>query len=157
MALKFSSRSSSIVVSVALLALPPAASADTCFTVFGSTHVQFKETITAAGYHSLTGVIFGGLAPCAGLTHWPVVGAAYTESGSIVVAYRAMTVDASGCGAVDNIANLNPTTLSGPLQLHNDRNNFSNTSTLTKSACAAPPPSGGTPPAHGAGKDSSGN
>ena len=56
-----------------------------------------------------------------------------------MLGYRAMTVDAAGCGAVDEIAALNPSTLSGPFQLHNDRNNFSNTSTLTPAPCAAVP------------------
>lgn len=158
MAFKLSSRWSSVVVSAALLALPPAASADTCFTAFGGgVHIQFKESIVTPGYHPLMGVIFGGLVFCAGLTHWPVVGSAYTESGSIVVAYRAMTVDAASCGATDNIANLDPATLTGPLEMHNDRRKFSNTSTLTKSDCATPPPASATPPAHAAGRDPNGN
>jgi hypothetical protein len=50
-----------------------------------------------------------------------------------------MTVDAAGCGAVDEIAALSPTTLSGPFQLHNDRNNFSNTNTLTPAPCVPVP------------------
>jgi len=48
-------------------------------------------------------------------------------------------VDAPGCGAVDLIVSLNRLTLSGQLQLHNDRNNFSNTSTLTPAPCVAVP------------------
>jgi hypothetical protein len=63
-------------------------------------------------------------------------------------------VDAAGCGAVDEIAALSPTTLSGPFELHNDRNNFSNTNTLMPAPCVPVPllasqaaPDGQTDPA----------
>jgi hypothetical protein len=36
-------------------------------------------------------------------------------------------------------AALNPTTLSGPFELHNDRNNFSNTNTLMPAPCVPVP------------------
>jgi hypothetical protein len=86
------------------------ASAQACFTAFGgSVHYQFSLTTAVA------------------------------NAKVVVLGYRAMTVDAAGCGAVDEIAPLSPSTLAGPLQLHNDRNNFSNTSTLTPAPCVAVP------------------
>jgi hypothetical protein len=119
------------------------ASAQSCFTAFGgSVHYQFTlspATLKAPGIRNLAGVVFGALAACAGQTHWPVVGTAVSNAKVVVLGYRAMTVDAAGCGAVDEIAALNPSTLSGPFQLHNDRSNFSNTSTLTPAPCAAVP------------------
>ena len=111
--------------------------AQACFTAFGgSVHYQFSLTpaaLRAPGIRNVAGVVFGGLAPCAGQTHWPLVGTAVANAKVVVLGYRAMTVDAAGCGAVDEIAALSPSTLAGPLQLHNDRNNFSNTRTAAAS------------------------
>jgi hypothetical protein len=136
-------RTLAIVAGLALFATTSLANAETCFTIFGgAVNVQFKQSFTKQGYHPATGVIFGSLTGCAGLTHWPVMGAAYTEKNSIVLAFRAETVDAATCGAGDWIANLDPVTLTGPIQLHNDRTNFSNTDTLTSSECVAVPPAG---------------
>jgi hypothetical protein len=94
------------------------------------------------GYHALVGVTFNGLSACAGLTHWGVIGAAYTESGSIVLGYRVESADAAGCGAPDFTATLDPVTLTGPYQLHNDRTNFSGSGTLTEASCISVPPAG---------------
>jgi hypothetical protein len=133
----------SSISGVAMLAAGPLASAQTCFTAFGgSVHYQFAispASMKQPGTKNVAGVVFGALAPCAGLTHWPVVGTVTSNEKIVVLGYRAMTVDASGCGAVDQIASLNPGNLNGPLQLHNDRNNFSNTSTLTAGPCVAVP------------------
>jgi hypothetical protein len=119
------------------------ASAQACFTSFGGTvHYQFSLTpaqLRAPGIHSTPGVVFGALAACAGQTHWPLVGTAVANNRVVVLGFRAMTMDAAGCGAVDEIAALNPTTLTGPFQLHNDRNNVSNTNTLTAAACVPVP------------------
>ena len=119
------------------------ASAQACFTAFGgSTHFQFSlsaAALKAPGIRNVSGVVFGALAPCAGQTHWPVVGTVVANNRVVVLGYRAMTVDAAGCGAVDEIAVLNPNNLTGPLQLHNDRTNFSNTNTLTPAPCVAVP------------------
>src|SRR5215471_13364918 len=132
------------ITSFALIATTSAASADTCFTLFGgATNLQFKGAIRNLGYHPLVGVTFNGLSPCAGLSHWAVSGAAYSEAGSIVLGYRVESADAANCGAVDFTATLDPATLSGPFQLHNDRTNFSNSGTLTKAGCVAVPPADG--------------
>ena len=56
----------------------------------------------------------------------------------MILSFRAMTADAPNCGAVDYIVNLNAAGTSGPLQLHNDRANFSNTSTLAQAPCTSP-------------------
>ena len=104
------------------------------------------------------GVVFGALAACAGQTHWPLVGTAVANNKVVVLGFRAMTVDAAGCGAVDEIAALSPTTLSGPFQLHNDRNNFSNTNTLTPAPCVPVPSlAAQAAPAVAGQKDTAGN
>jgi hypothetical protein len=145
-----------------ILAGATPALAQACFTAFGgSIHYQFTLTpaqLKAPGIRSTPGVVFGALAACAGQTHWPLVGTAVANNRVVVLGFRAMTVDAAGCGAVDEIAALNPTTLSGPFQLHNDRNNFSNTSTLTPAPCVAVPllAAQAAPPATGQ-KDPAGN
>ena len=131
------------ITSFALITSTCAASADTCFTLAGGgTNLQFKGSLRKLGYHALTGVTFNGLAACAGLTHWAVTGAAYTESGSIVLGYRVGSADSASCGAPDFTAVLDPATLSGPYQIHNDRTNFSGSGTLTKASCVSVPPAG---------------
>lgn len=118
--------------------------AEKCFTAFGGTvHYQFATiatTLKATGTRTFGGRTFGDLASCAGLNQWPVTATVtkVPESTQIILAFRAMTVDAGSCGAVDYIVNLNSTNLSGPLELHNDRTNFSNTSTLVPAACIKP-------------------
>jgi hypothetical protein len=130
-------------MTAAALANTAVASAQTCFTAFGgSIHYQFTASVPAfkaPGTRSLAGVTFGALASCAGLTHWPLVATEVSDRQKIVLGFRAMTVAASGCGAVDYIASVSQSALNGPLQLHNDRNNFSNTSTLTPASCAVVP------------------
>jgi len=144
---------------LSLAVTPLSEAAEVCFTTFGGgTHVQFKTTATrlkAAGEKALVGRIFGGLAPCAGLNQWPLTGVAIASGNQIILGFRASTVDAAGCGAVDYIVNLDATSLSGPLQLHNDRNNGSNTSTLNPAACANP--FGEGEPSSLAGEDPNGN
>jgi hypothetical protein len=149
------------VIAVAL-AGADTASAQTCFTAFGgSIHFQFSPSVAAfkaPGIRSVAGVTFGALAPCAGLTHWPLVGTNVSDREKIVLGFRAMTVDAADCGAVDVIASLRRSNLTGPLQLHNDRNNFSNTNTLTPAPCVAVPAFAASAAPVGAGqKDQTGN
>jgi len=123
----------------------------------GSVHLQLETTaaaLKAPGTLSIGGRIFGALSPCAGLNQWPVIATKVTKGTQVILAYRAMTVDAAACGAVDEIANLAAATLSGPLQLHNDRNNFSNTTTLVAAPCANPLAKAAAAPA---GKDTQGN
>jgi len=139
---------------------PLSQAAEVCFTTFGgATHVQLKGTanrLKAAGAKNVSGRIFGStLAPCAGLNQWPVVGTAVTAGNQVILAFRAMTVDAAACGAVDEIVTLDATTLSGPLQLHNDRNDFSNTTTMVSAPCSNPLTEG--EPTSLAGEDSNGN
>jgi hypothetical protein len=124
------------VVSV-LCANGSAFAAPQCFSVFGGTvTAEFNTPLTGNGL--VNGRMFGALASCAGLTAWPLVGSSYkSATHATVVAFRVFTVDAS-FGAVDWIASL--TSLSGPAQLHNDRNNFSNSTTMTVTACPVPLP-----------------
>lgn len=119
------------------------ARAEVCFTGFnGGVHYQLQTTVNqlkTPGTKLISGRIFGSLSPCAGLNEWPlIVSSIKKNNSSLILAFRSMTVDTTGCGAVDNIVNLNPSTLSGPLQLHNDRNNFSNTTTLVSAPCIEP-------------------
>ena len=131
------------IATATMLAVASAASAQTCFTAFGgSVHYQFTASVAnfkQRGIRNVAGVVFGALSPCAGLTHWPLVGTEDSNGREVVLGFRAITVDAAGCGAVDEIASLNPSTLDGPLQLHNDRNNFSNTNALTLASCVTAP------------------
>ncbi len=147
-----------------MLAASSATAAGTCFTAFGgSVHYQFAEpanSFKTPGIINVSGVTFGALSSCAGLTHWPLVGTAVSNGKTTVLAFRAMTVAATGCGAVDEIVSLNSTTLSGALQLHNDRNNFSNTTTLVQAACVSVPlltAESVTPEAQGKRPDQTGN
>ncbi len=117
--------------------------ASTCFTAFsGSTHFQFvgqPTTFTTAGVRPVVGVVFGQLGNCAGLSHWPLIGAVTVNATSAVLGFRAMTADAASCGGTDITVNLNPATLSGPMQSFNERASFGNTTTLVPAACIAAP------------------
>ena len=117
--------------------------ASTCFTGFGgAVHFQFlgqPTTFTAAGVRPVVGVVFGQLARCAGLSHWPLMGAVNVDAAGAVLSFRAMTADAASCGGTDITANLNPATLGGPMQSFNERANFGNSSTLVSAACIAAP------------------
>jgi hypothetical protein len=132
-------------IAIMTLAGATAASAQQiCFTAFGrSTHFQFASSVPAfkaAGIRNVAGVMFGaGLIPCAGLTHWPLVGAEVSDRQKIVLGFRAMTVAARRCGALDFIVPLSQATLTGPLQVHNDRFDTSNISTLAPAACVPVP------------------
>src|SRR5262252_84623 len=89
----------------------PTTASELCFAAFGgSVHYQFETTVSALqtqGTQPLTGRVFGALRRCAGLSEWPLVGGSITTSNTVILGYRAMTVDASSCGAVDNIVSLN--------------------------------------------------
>jgi len=117
--------------------------AEICFTAFeGTVHYQFSlqgRPPSGDGAFPLQGRVFGALVPCAGLGQWPVTGTLVVDGDQIVMGFRALTVDAASCGAVDYIVRLDPATLAGPLQLHNNRKDFSNESTLVPAACARPP------------------
>ena len=146
-------------VSTALSANP--ALAETCFSAFGgSVHYNFpiaSTKFTTPGIYSTPGVIFGSLSSCAGLLKWPLIGTVVVTKTQAILAFRAMTVDASSCGAVDSIVNLSINPLSGPLQLHNDRTNFSNSTTFTVSTCTTPPVNDAAPFVPKSGRDAEGN
>jgi len=129
----------------------PAVAGPQCFSTFGGTvTVLFNSKVTST--KPLSGRIFGALASCAGLDAWPVLGSAVRNAAKtqVTLAFRAMTVDNAICGAADFIAALSLPTLSGPLQLHNDRSGFSNTDTLTLVPCpTSPPPAASVRPATG--------
>jgi hypothetical protein len=153
-----------VAASAALLGAAAAipASAETCFTAFsGTNHFQFSQSraaFTTPGQRVVNGVEFGSaLFPCAGLKRWPLIGAVQVDHSGAALTFRSMTVDANTCGAVDFIIDLNPTTLTGPLQLHNDRNNFSSTSTLVEAACVTPPPAEAEASEAAPGQDVAGN
>ena len=125
-----------------------------CFTAFGgSVSFVFQKPVTNTTY-AVKGRTFGALASCFGLSAWPIVGSSYKSGSNVVVAFRAMTVDAPNCGAVDWITNLSGSPLSGPADLHNDRTNFSNSTTLTQVSCTDVMSKDRKPPA---GRDALGN
>ncbi len=69
--------------------------ASTCFTTFdGAIHFQFvgqPSTFTVAGVRPVVGVVFGQLFECAGLRHWPLIGAVNVDATSAVLGFRLMT------------------------------------------------------------------
>lgn len=129
---------------------------EACFTGFdGTVRYQFsikglKPTDKEIG--PFQGRVFGALVACAGLNQWPLMANAIAAGDRIVLTFRAMTVDAVGCGAVDYLVALDARTLSGPLYLHNARNQFSNTSTLVPAPCVEPPSGGPVGPGGGTGR-----
>lgn len=121
----------------------PVWAAQTCFTAFnGTVHYQFAAKSTAfttKGTYAIPGVLFGALSNCAGLSFWGIVGTSTNDGTTDVLGFRQETADATACGAVDVTVSLSPSTLTGTLQLYNERTNFGNTDTLKKAACVAPP------------------
>ena len=117
--------------------------ASTCFTSFGGAiHFQFvgqPTTFTTAGVRPVTGVVFGQLTECAGLQHWPIIGAVTVSASSAVLGVRLMTADKLQCSGTDMTVDLNTATLSGPAQTFNERANFGNSTTLVPAACIAAP------------------
>ena len=137
--------------------------ASTCFTAFGTnTHFQFvgqPTTFTTAGVRPVVGVVFGQLFECAGLRHWPMIGAVTVGATSAVLGFRLMTADAASCSGTDVTVNLNLAGLSGPMQTFNERANFGNSSTLVPAACIAAPSNvvAAGSAAQATGRDSMGN
>ncbi len=125
----------------------------------GTVHYQFsikRHLPSGDGAFPLQGRVFGALVSCAGLAQWPVMGTVVVDGEQIVLAFRAMTVDAATCGAIDYIVHLDSATLSGPLQLYNNRKDFSNESTLAPATCTSPATTVG-PVRRSIGVDSQGN
>jgi hypothetical protein len=138
-----SKSTAAIALAAFLLIVPWPASAKSkqCFAVFGgATTIEVNSPVTNSA--ALTGRIFGGLTSCAGLSAWPIVGSAFkSQSGAIEFAFRVMTVDDSGCGAVDWIVPLSGGPLSGTAQFRNDHNDSTGSTTMTQVACPNPLPS----------------
>jgi hypothetical protein len=126
------------VVSGTQLAAPPPPAAQ-CFQPFSGVFIMFNKPVTSTST-AQNGRVFGSLSGCAGLVSWPIVGSSHvSRTDGLVLAFRAFTVDAGSCGAVDWIGTLKGTPLSGPFQLWNQRTSFGNTGTWTQVACPAPP------------------
>jgi hypothetical protein len=146
----------SIAVLVGALLLAPGVvlAAPQCFQPFTGVYVRFEQPVTSTTtpQHGRT---WGALSSCAGLASWPVVGSSHhSKTDGLVLSYRAFTLDANNCGAVDFIGTLKGKPLSGPFQLFNQRSNFGNTGTWTEVKCPVPPKNRAEPPA---GVDALGN
>jgi hypothetical protein len=133
-----------VLILGALLALssPTAQGQEICLSAFGgrSFYVFNLSNLTEVGriLSPISGRISGdGLAACAGLSEWPIVGSAVLSIGGneATLAFRAFTVDALSCGATDNIAVIDLATGTGPLQLNNVRSHFGNSTTMTVIPC----------------------
>jgi hypothetical protein len=146
----------SIVVLVGAVLLAPglALAAPQCFQVFSGVFVRFEQPITNTET-AQTGRTWGALSSCDGLVSWPVIGSSHhSKTDGLTLSYRAMTVDANTCGAVDFIGTLSGKPLSGPFQLFNQRTNFGNSGTWTQITCPKPPKNGAQLPS---GVDALGN
>jgi hypothetical protein len=140
-------RSIALIVGAVLLTPGLALAAPQCFQVFSGVYVRFEQPITATET-AQTGRTWGALSSCDGLVSWPVIGSSHhSKTDGLTLAYRAMTVDANTCGAVDFIGTLSGKPLSGPFQLFNQRTNFGNSGTWTQIKCPAPPTNGAKLPA----------
>jgi hypothetical protein len=147
-------RSIAVILGALLLAPGMVLAAPQCFQPFSGVYIRFEQPVTDSTV-ARNGRVFGALSSCAGLSSWPVVGNSYhSKVDGVVVAFRAFTVDANNCGAVDWIGTLSGKPLSGPFQLFNERTNFGNSGTWTAVACPKPPRNGAKPPA---GVDALGN
>jgi hypothetical protein len=147
-------RSIAVLVGVLLVAPSVVLAAPQCFQPFSGVYIRFEKPVTDSSV-ARNGRVFGALSSCAGLSSWPVVGNSYhSKTDGLVVAFRAFTVDANNCGAVDWIGTLSGQPLSGPFQLFNQRTNFGNSGTWTQVTCPTPPRHGAKLPA---GVDALGN
>jgi hypothetical protein len=123
-------RSIAIILGALLLDPGMTLAGPQCFQVFNGVYVKFNQPVTTTST-AQNGRIWGSLQGCAGLASWPVVGSSHhSKKDGLVLAYRAFTVDANNCGAVDVIGTLKGKPLSGPFQLYNQRTNFGTTGTL---------------------------
>jgi hypothetical protein len=147
-------QSIAILVGVVLLAPGLAQAAPQCFQVFSGVYVRFEQAIGDTDTAE-TGRTWGALSGCDGLVSWPVIGSSHhSKTDGLTLAYRAMTVDANTCGAVDFIGTLSGKPLSGPFQLFNQRTNFGSSGTWTQITCPKPPKNGSKLPS---GVDALGN
>jgi len=147
-------RSIAAIVGALLLAPGMALAAPQCFQPFSGIFIRFEQPVTTSTV-ARNGRVWGALSSCAGLSSWPVVGNSYhSKTDGLVLAFRAFTVDANTCGAVDFIGTLKGKPLSGPFQLFNQRTNSGSSGTWTQITCPAPPEERALPPA---GVDALGN
>jgi hypothetical protein len=136
-----------VLVGAALLSPGVALAAPQCFQVFSGVYVRFEQPITETET-AQEGRTWGALSSCDGLVSWPVVGSSHhSKKDGLTLAYRAFTVDANACGAVDFIGTLKGKPLSGPFELFNQRSNFGSSGTWTEIACPTPPEHAVKPPA----------
>ncbi len=118
-----------VIVGAALLAPSMALAAPQCFKVFRGVYVRFEQPVTTTTT-AQNGRTWGALSSCAGLSSWPVVGSSHrSKKDGLILAFRAFTVDADTCGAVDFIGTLEGKPLSGPFQLFNQRAGSGNSGT----------------------------
>ncbi len=131
-----------IIIGAVLLAPGMAFAAPQCFQEFTGVYLRFEQPVTDSTV-ARNGRVWGALSSCDGLSSWPVVGNSYhSKTDGLVVAFRAFTVDASTCGAVDFIGTMSGKPLSGPFELFNERSNFGNSGTWTEIKCPTPPEKG---------------
>jgi hypothetical protein len=150
-------RAIAVIVGAALLAPSMALAAPQfqCFQVFSGVYIRFNQRVKFNTTAALNGRTWGALSGCDGLSSWPIVGSSHhSKTDGLVLAYRAMTVDANNCGAVDFIGTLKGNPLSGPFQLFNQRTDFGTSGTWTEIKCPTPPENGVQLPA---GVDALGN
>jgi hypothetical protein len=135
-------QSIAVLLGAVLLAPGMAFAAPQCFQVFSGVYVRFEQPITSTEKAQI-GRTWGALSSCDGLVSWPVIGSShFSKTDGLTLAYRAMTVDANTCGAVDFLGTLSGKPLSGPFQLFNQRTNFGGSGTWTQITCPTPPNSG---------------
>jgi hypothetical protein len=128
-----------LIVGVALLTPGMALAGPQCFQLFSGVYVRFEQPVTTTTV-ARNGRTWGALSSCDGLSSWPVVGNSYhSKKDGIVVAFRAFTVDANTCGAVDFIGTMSGKVLSGPFELYNQRTNSGGSGTWTEIKCPTPP------------------
>jgi hypothetical protein len=133
-------RSIAMIMAATLAAPTLALAGPQCFSPFSGVYIRFEQPVTPNS-EARVGRTWGALASCDGLSSWPVAGYAYKSrtDGGFVFAFRAFTLDADSCGAVDYIGTLSGAPLSGPFNLFNQRTDFGNSGTMTEVACPAPP------------------
>ena len=116
---------------------------DLCLTGFGgfTYWLNFQQFAPFSGASSgpITGRVTGG-ATCGTLGGGiPLDGSSNIDGNNLNLGYQVHGVDISGCGSVEYKVILSLSTLSGPLDLWNAKNNFENSGNVTLGAC---PPAG---------------
>lgn len=133
-----------LYIGVCLLSLGStvAKAEDFCLTGFGGLTywLNFQQFGPFSGSSSgpITGRVTGG-ATCGTLGGGiPLDGSSNFDGNNLNIGFQVHAVDNLGCGSVEFKVIINLTTLSGPLDLWNTKNDFANSGTVTLGAC---PPS----------------